>query len=50
MGYNIGNPDGHEFAARLCRRLDTSTTGAVAIASRQKLAATEIAILVEENL
>jgi hypothetical protein len=49
MGLNIKNPDVHDMAARLARRLDTSMTQAIAIALKEKLAATEEDALVEQR-
>ena len=50
MSLNIKNPEVHELALSLARRLDTSMTGAVAIALREKLAATESGALEAERL
>ena len=49
MGLNIKNPDVHDMAARLARRLDTSMTQAIAIALKEKLAATEDDAAVEQR-
>ena len=50
MSLNIKSPETHVLAARLARRLDTSMTQAVAIALKDKLAATEAETVTQERL
>lgn len=50
MSLNIKNPETHLLAARLARRLDTSMTQAVAIALKDKLAATEAETVTQQRL
>lgn len=50
MGLNIKNPDVHDMATRLARRLDTSITRAIASALRDKLAATEEKAAIEQRI
>jgi len=49
MGLNIKNPDVYDLAVRLARRLDTSMTNAIAVALRDKLAATEEEAAIEQR-
>jgi len=50
MSLNIKDPQIHAMAATLAQRLDTSMTQAVAVALREKLAASEADVVLRERL
>ena len=50
MSLNIKNPETHALAAQLAQRLDLSMTEAVTVALKDKLAATEPDVAVEQRL
>ncbi len=50
MSLNIKNPETHALAAQLARRLKLSMTEAVTVALKDKLAATEPDVAVEQRL
>jgi antitoxin VapB len=50
MSLNIKNPETHALAAQLATRLELSMTEAVTVALKDKLAATEPDVAVEQRL